>query len=138
MFRAIVVWLGLILAGIGLLHAQASVPRSARQALRAPIGATQAPALARPAHDRTLLTRYCIGCHNDKLKTAGLALDSLNLDSVAEAGAVWVDPKKTSVYRFYQFWINTDDRDVIRYLKYFTFASREEIEALEKKQAKTS
>ena len=50
-----------------------------------------------------------------------------------EAGAVWLDPKKTSVYRFYQFWINTDDRDVIRYLKFFTFLSREEIEALEKK-----
>src|SRR5216117_1432299 len=47
-----------------------------------------------------------------------------------EAGAVWVDPKKTSVYKFYQFWIRTDDRDVIRYLKYFTFLSREEIEAL--------
>jgi len=47
-------------------------------------------------------------------------------------GAIWLDPKKTSVYKFYQFWINTDDRDVIRYLKYFTFLTREEIEALEK------
>ncbi|HEY3762310.1 MAG TPA: tyrosine--tRNA ligase [Verrucomicrobiae bacterium] len=52
-----------------------------------------------------------------------------------EAGAIWLDPKRTSVYRFYQFWINTDDRDVARYLKYFTFLSREEIEALEKKHA---
>ena len=49
------------------------------------------------------------------------------------AGAVWLDPKRTSVYKFYQFWINTDDRDVIRYLKFFTFLSKEEIEALEKK-----
>ena len=48
-----------------------------------------------------------------------------------EAGTVWLDARKTSVYRFYQFWINTDDRDVIRYLKYFTFLSRAEIEALE-------
>ena len=48
-----------------------------------------------------------------------------------EAGTIWLDARKTSVYRFYQFWINTDDRDVIRYLKYFTFLSREEIEALE-------
>ena len=48
-------------------------------------------------------------------------------------GAIWLDPKKTSVYKFYQFWINTDDRDVIRYLKYFTFLSRDEIEALERK-----
>jgi tyrosyl-tRNA synthetase len=47
-------------------------------------------------------------------------------------GAIYLDTKKTSVYRFYQFWIRTDDRDVIRYLKYFTFLSREEIEALEK------
>jgi tyrosyl-tRNA synthetase len=46
------------------------------------------------------------------------------------AGAVWLDARKTSVYRFYQFWIRTDDRDVVRYLKYFTFYSREEIEAL--------
>jgi len=48
------------------------------------------------------------------------------------AGAIWLDPKRTSVYKFYQFWINTDDRDVIRYLKYFTFLSQTEIEALEK------
>ena len=52
-----------------------------------------------------------------------------------EAGAVWLDWKKTSVYRFYQFWINTDDRDVVRYLKFFTFLTKEEIEALEKKHA---
>ncbi|MDQ6632667.1 MAG: tyrosine--tRNA ligase [Verrucomicrobiota bacterium] len=49
-----------------------------------------------------------------------------------EAGAIWLDPKRTSVYKFYQFWIRTDDRDVVRYLKYFTFLSEEEIEALEK------
>jgi tyrosyl-tRNA synthetase len=48
------------------------------------------------------------------------------------AGAVWLDPARTSVYRFYQFWIRTDDRDVIRYLKFFTFLTREEIAGLEK------
>ncbi len=48
-------------------------------------------------------------------------------------GAIWLDPKRTSVYKFYQFWINTADADVIRYLKYFTFLSREEISALEAK-----
>ncbi len=47
------------------------------------------------------------------------------------AGAVWLDPAKTSIYKFYQFWIRIDDRDVIRYLKFFTFLSREEISALE-------
>ncbi len=46
------------------------------------------------------------------------------------AGAVWLDCRKTSVYRFYQFWIRTDDRDVARYLKYFTFLGQEEIESL--------
>ena len=51
------------------------------------------------------------------------------------AGAVWLDRKRTSVYRFYQFWINTDDRDVIRYLKYFTFLTQPEVEALEKQHA---
>jgi tyrosyl-tRNA synthetase len=48
-----------------------------------------------------------------------------------ESGAVWLDPEKTTPYEFYQFWINAADADVIKYLKYFTFLSREEIEALE-------
>jgi tyrosyl-tRNA synthetase len=48
-----------------------------------------------------------------------------------EGGSVWLDPKKTSVYRFYQFWINTADADVVRYLKFFTFLTQEEITALE-------
>ncbi len=48
-----------------------------------------------------------------------------------EAGAVWLDAKLTSPYRFYQFWLNTDDRDVITYLKFFTWLSQEEIEGLE-------
>ena len=52
-----------------------------------------------------------------------------------ETGTIWIDAKKTSVYKFYQFWINTDDRDVIRYLKYFTFLSKAEIESLEKQHA---
>jgi tyrosyl-tRNA synthetase len=46
------------------------------------------------------------------------------------AGAIWLDPAKTSVYRFYQFWIRTDDRDAVRYLKLFTFLSQDEISAL--------
>jgi tyrosyl-tRNA synthetase len=48
------------------------------------------------------------------------------------AGAVWLDAAKTSVYRFYQFWIRTDDRDAIRYLKFFTFLTQQEIAELEK------
>jgi tyrosyl-tRNA synthetase len=48
----------------------------------------------------------------------------------SEAGNVWLDPAKTSPYQFYQFWINTDDRDVERYLKLFTFLPLEEISAV--------
>jgi tyrosyl-tRNA synthetase len=48
-----------------------------------------------------------------------------------EAGAVWLDPKLTSPFRFYQFWLNTDDGDAGRYLRYFTFLDRATIEALE-------
>jgi len=48
-----------------------------------------------------------------------------------EAGAVWLDAKQTSPYRFYQFWMNTDDREVIAYLKYFTWLSQAEISELE-------
>ncbi|MEV4710841.1 tyrosine--tRNA ligase [Micromonospora sp. NPDC049374] len=52
-----------------------------------------------------------------------------------EGGAIWLDPEMTSPYAFYQFWINVDDRDVGRYLRYFSFRSREELEALEKETA---
>ncbi len=48
-----------------------------------------------------------------------------------EAGAVWLDPGRTSPYRYYQFWINTSDADAGRYLRYFTLMSREEVEGLE-------
>ncbi|MGG1675936.1 tyrosine--tRNA ligase [Neobacillus sp. NRS-1170] len=49
-----------------------------------------------------------------------------------ESGAIWLDPEKTTPYEFYQFWINTADADVVKYLKIFTFLSHEEIEQLEK------
>jgi tyrosyl-tRNA synthetase len=47
------------------------------------------------------------------------------------AGAVWIDPKKTSPYAFYQFWLNTADADVVKFLKLFTFLTKDEIENLE-------
>ena len=49
-----------------------------------------------------------------------------------ETGTVWLDPERTSPFKFYQFWLNTDDRDVIKYLKFFTFLDRATIDALEK------
>ncbi|HHD1623685.1 tyrosine--tRNA ligase [Enterococcus faecalis] len=51
-------------------------------------------------------------------------------------GAIWLDPKKTSPFEFYQFWLNQDDRDVIKYLKFFTFLDKEEIDALAEKVEK--
>jgi len=76
------------------------------------------------------LTRKKLGAH-----VFGLTLPLiLNSDGTkfgkTASGAIWVDPRKTSVYRFYQFWIRTDDRDVVRYLNFFTFLSKEEIAAL--------
>ena len=76
------------------------------------------------------LTRKKSGAH-----VFGLTLPLiLNSDGTkfgkSAGGAVWLDERKTSVYRFYQYWIRTDDRDVVRYLKYFTLLSKEEIESL--------
>ncbi|MGB6178314.1 tyrosine--tRNA ligase [Carnobacterium sp.] len=50
-------------------------------------------------------------------------------------GAVWLDPEKTTPYEFYQFWLNQDDRDVVKYLNYFTFLTKEEIDSLAEKVA---
>jgi tyrosyl-tRNA synthetase len=81
------------------------------------------------------LTRKKIGKH-----VFGLTLPLItNTDGSkfgkTAAGAIWLDPKRTSVYKFYQFWINTADADVIRYLKYFTFLVQSEIASLEKQHA---
>jgi tyrosyl-tRNA synthetase len=50
-----------------------------------------------------------------------------------ETGTIWLDASKTSQYAFYQFWLNSADADVYKFLKYFTFLSVEEIDAIEKK-----
>jgi tyrosyl-tRNA synthetase len=49
-----------------------------------------------------------------------------------EAGTVWLDPSLTSPFRFYQFWLNTDDRDVVKYLKFFTWLDRATLDVLER------
>ncbi len=53
----------------------------------------------------------------------------------SESGNVWLDPKKTSPYKFYQFWLNTSDDDAKKYIRYFTLMSKEEIEALDAEHA---
>lgn len=50
------------------------------------------------------------------------------------SGGVWLNPARTSSYNFYQFWLNTDDRDVINYLKYFTFLTEDEIDDIAEEQ----
>jgi len=53
----------------------------------------------------------------------------------SEGGAIWLDAKKTSVYKFYQFWLNVDDEGVTDYAKVYTLLSKEEIEILAEQQA---
>ena len=51
------------------------------------------------------------------------------------AGNIWLDPSYTTPYKFYQFWINADDKDIPRFIRYFTFKTKEEVEALEAQHA---
>jgi len=74
--------------------------------------------------------------HEEETKAFGITIplvtkaDGTKFGKTA-GGAVWLDAEKTSPYEFYQFWINAADSDVVKYLKIFTFLSREEIEGLE-------
>ena len=74
--------------------------------------------------------------HEEEVKAFGITIplvtkaDGTKFGKSA-GGAVWLDAEKTSPYEFYQFWINTADADVIKYMKIFTFMEREEIEAFE-------
>lgn len=52
-----------------------------------------------------------------------------------ESGTIWLDPKRTSPYQFYQFWLNASDSDAGKYIRTFTFCEKEEIEALEAEHA---
>ena len=54
-----------------------------------------------------------------------------------ETGNIWLDKTKTSPYKFYQFWLNVSDEEAVKYLKYFTFLTKEEIENLEKQHSET-
>lgn len=82
------------------------------------------------------LIRRSRGDESEEIKVFGLTVplitkaDGTKFGKTA-GGAVWLDPKKTTPYEFYQFWINTDDRDVMKFIRYFTFLSDEEMEALE-------
>jgi tyrosyl-tRNA synthetase len=69
-------------------------------------------------------------------KAHGLVLPLITTSSgtkfgKTEAGTIWLDPALTKPYEFYQFWLNTDDRDAVRYLRFFTFFDRARIDELE-------
>lgn len=69
-------------------------------------------------------------------KTHGLVMPLVTTSSgvkfgKTEAGTIWLDAARTSPFRFYQFWLNSDDRDVIQYLKFFTFLEQPTIAGLE-------
>jgi tyrosyl-tRNA synthetase len=73
-------------------------------------------------------------------KSHGLVMPLLTTSSGAkfgktEGGAVWLDPELTSPYEFYQYWFNADDRDAVRYLKFFTFLDEAAIAAIESSSA---
>ena len=79
------------------------------------------------ATSRRASTR-CASCARSKAH--GLVMPLLTTASgekfgKTEAGAVWLDAARTSPFRFYQFWLNTDDRDAARYLRFFTFLGRD-------------
>jgi tyrosyl-tRNA synthetase len=77
------------------------------------------------------LIRKVVGADAHALTYPLLATASGAKFGKTEAGAVWLDAELTSPYRFFQFWINVDDRDVGKFLRYFTLLSRKTIEALD-------
>jgi len=81
------------------------------------------------------LVRRVEGARTHALTTKLLAKADGTKFGKTEGGAVWLDPQMTSPYAFYQFWFNTDDRDVVGYLKALTFLGPDEIDALEKATA---
>lgn len=80
----------------------------------------------------TDLIRKLRGVQAHGLVTPLLTTSSGTKFGKTEAGTIWLDPQRTLPFRFYQFWLNSDDRDVVRYLKFFTFKSRDEIAELER------
>ena len=80
----------------------------------------------------TELIRRCTDGHGHCLTVPLITTADGKKFGKTEKGAVWLSREKTCPYDFYQYWINTQDADVINFLKYFTFLSKEEIESLEK------
>ena len=80
----------------------------------------------------TDLIRKLRGAQTHGIVTPLLITSSGTKFGKSESGTVWLDPERTSPFRFYQFWLNSDDRDVVAYLKFFTLRSHEQIAELER------
>ena len=90
--RSVVAWLGLSIAVAGYLHLHAAVLQTGQAAVAGPsarIPNVVPDQSAPPGLDRNLLQQYCVGCHNERLKTGGLALDTLDVADVDTAAEVW-------------------------------------------------
>src|SRR3990170_3035225 len=77
----------------------------------------------------------------ESVKTYGLVMPLITTAAgtkfgKTEAGTVWLDPELTKPYEFYQFWLNVDDRDAVRYLKFFTFLDEARVRELEAASAR--
>lgn len=77
------------------------------------------------------LVRKLCGQHTHVVTFPLITTSSGKKFGKSEAGAIWLDPKKTSPYAFYQFWVNSEDPDVPRFLRQFTLLSHAEIESIE-------
>ena len=77
------------------------------------------------------LIRRCTDSHGYCLTVPLITKSDGSKFGKTASGAIWLDPKKTCPYEFYQYWINTPDADIFNFLKYFTFLTQEEIKALE-------
>ena len=84
----------------------------------------------------TELIRRKSGCEAYALTTPLIAKADGTKFGKTEGGNVWLDAKKTSPYKFYQFWLNASDEDVARYIRIFTLFEKEEIEAMEAEHCK--
>jgi tyrosyl-tRNA synthetase len=83
----------------------------------------------------TEFIRRNLGAHAYALTAPLLTKSDGRKFGKSEEGNIWLDPSMTSPYKFYQFWINCDDRDLPTFTRYFTLRSREEAEALEAEHA---
>ena len=124
----------MLLQAYDFLHLHRTLRGRAPDGRRRPVGQHHGRSRAHPAHERRWDGRRGSG-PRARLQAAAHAVGH-QVRQERERDSVWLDPARTSPYAFYQHWLNTDDRDVGTYLRWFTELSRDEIEALEAELAR--